>query len=125
MILSGLEGVHHLAAGGETPFLTHHVAAVAQFAADKAGGMPGHERFFVAREQVCRMLAQLLNVDATDIALLGSSSAGMIQVVSVYDWRSGDEVVTVDDEYPSGRYLFTWLARYGVTAVMPAYDPES
>jgi selenocysteine lyase/cysteine desulfurase len=70
------------------------------------------------------MLAQMLNVEASDIALVGSSSAGMIQVVSAYDWQSGDEVVTVDDEYPSGRYLFTWLARYGVTAVMPAYDPN-
>jgi selenocysteine lyase/cysteine desulfurase len=120
----GIEGVHHLAAGGETPFLKHHLAAVAQFATDKAGGMLGRERFFVARERVCTMLAQMLNVEATDVALVGSSSAGMIQVVSAYDWRSGDEVVTVDDEYPSGRYLFTWLARYGVTAVMPAYDPN-
>jgi hypothetical protein len=120
----GIDGVHHLAAGGETPFLKHHLAAVAQFATDKAGGMPGRERFFAARERVCTMLAQMLNVEATDVALLGSSSAGMIQVVSAYDWRSGDEVVTVDDEYPSGRYLFTWLARYGVTAVMPAYDPN-
>ncbi|NBU64336.1 MAG: aminotransferase class I/II-fold pyridoxal phosphate-dependent enzyme [Chloroflexia bacterium] len=120
----GIDGVHHLAAGGETPFLKHHLAAVAQFATDKAGGMPGRERFFASRERVCTMLAQLLNVEAADIALVGSSSAGMIQVVSAYDWRSGDEVVTVDDEYPSGRYLFTWLARYGVTAVMPAYDPH-
>lgn len=120
----GLSGVHHLAAGGETPFLKQHLDAVAQFATDKARGMAGRERFFAARVRVCTMLAALLNVEVADVALVGSSSAAMIQVVSAYDWRSGDEVVTVDDEYPSGRYLFAWLTRYGVTAVMPAYHPN-
>ena len=122
----GISNVAHLAAGGETPQLKSHFAAMAQFAYDKALGMPGRERFFAVRHRVATMLAQLMNVPAHDIAFVGSSSAGMVQIVSAFDWRPGDEVVVVDDEYPSGRYLFRWLERYGVVTRQPAYhaDPD-
>lgn len=118
----GIDDVAHLAAGGETPQLKSHLAAMAQFAYDKALGMPGRERFFAVRTRVAQLLAGMLNVSADDIAFVGSSSAGMTQVVSAFDWKPGDEVIVVDDEYPSGRYLFTWLERFGVRVVMPAYD---
>lgn len=122
----GIRDVAHLAAGGETPQLKSHLAAMAQFATDKSMGMPGRERFFAVRQRVAAKLAQLMNVPASDVAFVGSSSAAMTQIVSAIDWRPGDEVVVVDDEYPSGRYLFRWLERYGVVTRQPAYhqDPD-
>jgi cysteine desulfurase/selenocysteine lyase len=120
----GIHDVAHLAAGGETPQLKSHLAAMAQFATDKALGMPGRERFFAVRQRVAHLLAQMLNVPAADIGFVGSSSAGMIQVVAALHWQPGDEVLVVDDEYPSGRYLFAWLARYGVTCRFAAYHPD-
>lgn len=120
----GIEGVAHLAAGGETPQLKSHLTAMAQFAHDKALGMPGRERFFAVRRRTAALVAGMLNVPADDVAFVGSSSAGLTQVVSAFDWRAGDEVVVVDDEYPSGRYLFRWLERFGVHPVMPAYDAD-
>lgn len=121
----GLEGVHHLAAGGETPMLKSHLAVAAEFMHDKALGMPGRERFFAKRRQACQMLAEMLNVTADDVSLLGSSSAGIVQVVCALDWQPGDEVVVVDDEYPSGRYAFAWLERFQVRVNMPAYHPDA
>lgn len=121
----GLDGVHHLAAGGETPMLKSHLAVAAEFIHDKALGMPGRERFFAKRQRVCERLADMLNVTAHDISLLGSSSAGIVQVVCALDWQPGDEVVVVDDEYPSGRYAFAWLERFAVTVTMPAYHPDA
>ncbi|MFZ9858776.1 MAG: aminotransferase class V-fold PLP-dependent enzyme [Roseiflexaceae bacterium] len=118
----GLEGVHHLAAGGETPMLKSHLDAIAQFAADKALGMHGRERFFAVRQRAAHQLASMLSVDAGDIAFVGSSSAGINQVTHALHWQSGDEVVVVDDEYPSGRYAFVWLRRFGVRVVLPAYQ---
>lgn len=120
----GISAVAHLAAGGETPQLKSHLAAMAQFANDKALGMPGRERFFAVRQRVATQLAHMLNVPAADIGFVGSSSAGMIQVVAAMHWQDADEVVVVDDEYPSGRYLFAWLARFGVRARFPAYHPD-
>lgn len=117
----GLEGVHHLAAGGETPMLKSHMDAMAQFANDKALGMPGRERFFAVRQRAAQQLATMMSVDTGDIAFVGSSSAGIIQVTHAFEWQSGDEVVVVDDEYPSGRYAFVWLRRFGVKVVMPEY----
>lgn len=118
----GLEGVHHLAAGGETPMLKSHFDAMAQFAADKALGMPGRERFFAVRQRAAQQLAAMMSIDAGDVAFMGSSSAGIVQVVHAMHWQHGDEVVVVDDEYPSGRYVFVWLRRFGVKVVMPAYQ---
>lgn len=120
----GLEGVHHLAAGGETPMLKSHFEAMAQFASDKAIGMPGRERFFAVRQRTAQQLADMMSVTPGDIAFVGSSSAGISQVVQALHWQPGDEVVVVDDEYPSGRYAFVWLRRFGVRVVMPAYQPN-
>lgn len=118
----GLDGVYHLAAGGETPMLKSHIDAMTQFATDKALGMPGRERFFAVRQRTAQQLASMMSVDAGDIAFVGSSSAGINQVTHALHWQSGDEVVVVDDEYPSGRYAFVWLRRFGVRVVMPAYQ---
>jgi selenocysteine lyase/cysteine desulfurase len=118
----GLESVHHLAAGGETPMLKSHFEAMAQFAVDKSLGMPGRERFFAVRQRAAQQIASMMSVDAGDVAFVGSSSAGIIQVVNALHWQSGDEVVVVDDEYPSGRYAFVWLRRFGVKVVMPPYS---
>ncbi len=120
----GLESAIHLAAGGETPMLVSHRDAMDEFMRDKAAGMPGRVRFFAKRRACAQQVAQMLNVEADDIAFVGSSSAGITSIVSSYAWREGDEVITVDDEYPTGRYVFGWLRRMGVVAVMPAYDPN-
>lgn len=121
----GLDGIHHLAAGGETPMLKSHLAVAAEFMHDKALGMPGRERFFAKRQRACQILATMLNVTPHDISLLGSSSAGIVQVVCALAWHPGDEVIVIDDEYPSGRYAFTWLERFGVTVKMPAYHADA
>lgn len=120
----GLDGMIHLAAGGETPVLRSHQDAVAQFFHDKADGMAGRERFFAKRAACAAAVASLLHGEAADIAFVGSSSAGITSIVSAYPWQPGDEVITVTDEYPSGRYMFRWLERYGVSFVTPAYDPD-
>lgn len=70
----GIHDVAHLAAGGETPQLKSHLAAMAQFATDKALGMPGRERFFAVRQRVAHLLAQMLNVPAADIGFVDRKS---------------------------------------------------
>lgn len=120
----GLDGIVHLAAGGETPMLATHRDAIELFMHDKASGMPGRERFFATRIECAQRVAAMLKVEAADIAFVGSSSAGITSIVSAFDWHAGDEVICVDDEYPSGRYVFGWLQRYGVVPVVPPYHSD-
>jgi selenocysteine lyase/cysteine desulfurase len=118
-----LEGVVHLAAGGETPLLRRHLDAMVRFATDKGGGMPGRERFWAVRERACRRLATLLGLDAGDIALVGSASEGIGQVISSFDWRPGDAVVVGATEFPSGLFGLSRLQALGVELrVVPARD---
>jgi len=110
----GLEGIAHLAAGGETPLLQRHTAAMARFAADKAAGLAGRARFDATRERVRERLAGMLGMQPADFALLGSSSEGIAQVLSAIDWRPGDVVVTAENEFHSGLYALARLRALGV-----------
>jgi cysteine desulfurase/selenocysteine lyase len=110
----GLEGVAHLAAGGETPLLRRHLDAAACFAADKALGLAGRERFEAVRERVRARLAAMLGMQPGDFALLGSASQGIAQVISSIRWRAGDNVVTAGMEFQSGLYALARLRELGV-----------
>ena len=110
----GLEGVVHLAAGGETPLLARHQAAFQRFGADKASGLARREGFDQTHARVRAHLARLLTMQPTDIALLGSASEGIAQVLSALDWQPGDTVVTAENEFPSGLYALARLRALGV-----------
>jgi selenocysteine lyase/cysteine desulfurase len=109
---SGIESVAHLAAGGETPALVSHQAALARFLADKSGSMPGRERMFATVARLKADLGRLLGVPAADIGLLASASEGLFVAARGFDWRPGDNVVVALSEFPS--VLHAWRAADGV-----------
>jgi len=105
---SGIETIAHLAAGGETPALVSHQAALARFLADKSGSMPGRERMFATVARLKADLGRLLGVPAADIGLLASASEGLFVAARGFDWRPGDNVVVALSEFPS--VLHAWRA---------------
>jgi cysteine desulfurase / selenocysteine lyase len=108
----GLADIAHLAAGGETPFLHSHLAAISRFAHDKSAGMAGRLRMFAIVARLKERLASLLGADAKDIALLASASEGLFVAARGIDWRDGDNAVVALSEYPS--VLHAWRAIPGV-----------
>ena len=58
--------------------------------------------------------ADLINADADEIALVPHTTAGINLVAEGLDWQSGDNVVTLDDEFPSNLYPWMHLKRLGV-----------
>lgn len=119
----GLEGVAHFAAGGETPVLRRHLEAAARFAQDKGGGMAGRERFWDVRARAAERLAAMLGMHPGDIAMVGSASEGIGQVVSSFEWKPGDSVVVGATEFPSGVFGLARLRALGVEVrVVPARD---
>jgi selenocysteine lyase/cysteine desulfurase len=117
----GIDGVAHLCTGGEAPVLRSHLEALERFALDKSDGMAGRERMFETYRQAKRNLSDLVSRPAGEIALLGSASDGVNVVAQSLDWRSGDNLVVADLEFPSLIYPFTRLHSRGVELrVVPA-----
>jgi selenocysteine lyase/cysteine desulfurase len=117
----GLAGVAHLCAGGEAPVLRSHLEALARFAADKGDGMAGRERMFETYRSAKLHLSWLVDRPASDIALLAHASEGVNLVAQSLDWRSGDNIVVADVEFPSMVYPWAHLNRFGVEIrVVPA-----
>jgi cysteine desulfurase/selenocysteine lyase len=57
--------------------------------------------------------AQLVHCDASDIAFVISAATGLASLVQGLTWEPGDEVLTLDDEFPNQLYVSSVLARFG------------
>jgi len=58
--------------------------------------------------------ARLIGAESDQIALLPNTTCGINLVAEGLDWRAGDNVVTLDDEFPSNLYPWMHLADRGV-----------
>ena len=56
---------------------------------------------------------RLVHCDASDIAFVISASTGLAALVLGLPWRPGDEVLTLDDEFPNQLYVSAMLSRFG------------
>jgi selenocysteine lyase/cysteine desulfurase len=56
----------------------------------------------------------MIGAHADEIALVGNTTAGISLVAEGIDWRPGDNVVTLADEFPSNVYPWFNLAERGV-----------
>jgi selenocysteine lyase/cysteine desulfurase len=57
--------------------------------------------------------ARLVHCEATDIAFVINASTGLAALLLGLPWQSGDEVLTLDDEFPNQLYVSSVLARFG------------
>lgn len=58
--------------------------------------------------------AELVGGSADEIALVPNTTAGINLVAEGFPWQPGDNVVTLDDEFPSNQYPWMHLERRGV-----------
>jgi cysteine desulfurase / selenocysteine lyase len=67
--------------------------------------------------------AGMLNASAEEIALTWSTTAGVNFVAEGFPWQEGDNVVTLEDEYPANQYPWLHLEDRGVeTRRVPVVD---
>jgi cysteine desulfurase/selenocysteine lyase len=110
----GLEGIAHLAAGGETPMLKSHMNAVQQFMEDKGRGELARDLEAEKLEQARGKCARLFSASPDEITFLSNATEGINNVVFGLNWKQGDNVVVVDVEFPSGLLPWTQLRQQGV-----------
>ncbi len=65
-------------------------------------------------EEARTLAARLLGADASEIALVRSTTEGVGLVAEGYPWTEGDNVVTLANEFPSNLYPWMNLASRGV-----------
>ena len=61
-----------------------------------------------------RSLAQLLNAEPDEIAFTKNTSEGVCTFANGLDWRSGDEIVSIEGEFPSNYFAWKALEKRGV-----------
>ena len=110
----GLEEITHLCAGGESPTLKSHRAAVERFFSDKAMGEGSRERMEETVNRCKQKVSDLLGVSPDNIAFISTSSEGINLLTYGLKWRSGDNVVVCDVEFPSDVLPWTRLKEQGV-----------
>ena len=110
----GLDGLTHLASGGQSPVLTRHLAALERYARAKGTGLAGQRVNEATRARVAAKVAVLIGAEADDIGFPSSVAHGVSLLADSLDWRPGDNVVLEGWEFPS--LLLPWLAqeRHGV-----------
>ena len=80
--------------------------------------------WFNDMDDVRQACAQLLNCKGSDIAFVPSASTALSYLIQGLDWKPGDEVLTLEGEFPNQLYQNAALARFGVTlkfATWPAF----
>ena len=110
----GLEEITHLCAGGESPTLKSHRAAVERFFSDKAMGEGSRERMEETVNRCKQKVGDLLGISPDNIAFISTSSEGINLLAYGLKWRSGDNVVVCDVEFPSDVLPWTRLKEQGV-----------
>ena len=69
--------------------------------------------WFDDMDEIREKCAQLVNCEAADIAFVINASTGLSALLLGLSWQPGDEVLTVDDEFPNQLYVSSVLARFG------------
>lgn len=72
---------------------------------------------FTDMDRVRGKIAQLIGAEGEDIALSPSTAHGLSILLNGIDWKTGDRIVTFDNEFPDSLYGASWLARKGVEVV--------
>ncbi len=95
------EGVAHVCAGGEPPFLFAHDAALLQYAIDKSSGMPGRTAMEAQVSRAQARIAARWGAGADEIGFVSSVADGVAMVAESLVFAPGDNIVVDALEYPS------------------------
>lgn len=105
----------HLNHSGVSPVPTRVVHAVQQYIADVTIVDETREARRTQRlADVRASFARLIGADAREVAFVSNTSEGISFIASAIRWSPGDNVVTVDGDYPTNIYPWWGQRRFGV-----------
>lgn len=119
--------LNHAALG---PWPRRTVAAVQTFAAENGRqGSRDYGRWLITEQRLRERLARLIGAPSgADVALTKNTSEALSMVAHGLDWRAGDNLVSIAQEFPSNRLVWESLAPLGVELrlldLTASQDPE-
>lgn len=122
-------GLRYLNHAAVAPWPLRAARAVSAFAEKNATlGARDYPQWLTVERSLRQRLTRLLNAPTSaDIALVKNTSEALSFVAFGLDWRSGDQIVISDEEFPSNRVVWEALQPYGVEVVqvsLKGADPE-
>ena len=113
-----------------SPWPAAVVQAMRAFVHDNAAHGPLHyDRWLATERRLRERAARLLDAERTDdVALIKNTSEGLSLIASGLDWRPGDRMLCVADEFPSNHLPWIHLVPDHVDVVEVPFstsDPES
>ncbi|WP_089724250.1 aminotransferase class V-fold PLP-dependent enzyme [Candidatus Thiosymbion oneisti] len=98
------------------PWPRRTVAAVARFAQENGTrGAADYARWIRTETRLRGRLAELIKAPSpADVALVKNTSEGLSVIAYGIDWKSGDNVVGIAQEFPSNRIVWESLGTQGV-----------
>jgi cysteine desulfurase/selenocysteine lyase len=113
------EHLTHLNHAGVSPVSRRVAAAVTDFMTEAMMIDAARQRQWESRSEAIRAaFAGLVGAQPEEIAFVKNTSEGLSLVAAGLDWHSGDNVIAVQDEYPSNVYPWFGLRRWGVETRM-------
>lgn len=89
-------------------------------------GARDYPDWMVVEQRLRERLMRLLNAPSTDdIALVKNTSEALSFVAFGLDWKTGDQIVISDEEFPSNRIVWEALAPQGVEVIQVSLKGEN
>lgn len=122
-------GLRYLNHAAVAPWPLRAARAVSAFAEQNATlGARDYPQWLTVERSLRQRLTRLLNAPSSaDVALVKNTSEALSFVAFGLDWKSGDQIVISDEEFPSNRVVWEALQPYGVEVVqvnLRGADPE-
>jgi selenocysteine lyase/cysteine desulfurase len=73
--------------------------------------------WFDDMDRIRGKVGQLIGCQASDVAFIQNASSGLAILLAGLKWRTGDTVVTLENEFPNNLYAPALLQAHGVTMV--------
>jgi L-cysteine/cystine lyase len=109
--IPALQNTIYLNSGGSAPSPSTVVSAITSYLVQQSREGPFSPPMFKEEHRVEKglrqSLAQMIGATEEEVVLTGNTTDGIDIVAGGMDWRSGDEVVTCDQEHSSG--LLPWF----------------
>lgn len=112
-------GLRYLNHAAVAPWPKRAATAVTRFAQENVLlGARDYPDWMIVEQRLRERLMRLMNAPSTDdIALVKNTSEALSFVAFGLDWKSGDQIVISDEEFPSNRIVWEALKPQGVEVI--------
>ena len=110
------KGIIYFNHSSDSPISTEVKKATLDFVNSRSDDCDFDYKLFLKRmEETKQLLAEMMNCSSDRIAFSENTSTGLNILAQGIEWKSGDEILLNDVEFPANVYPFLNLEKKGVT----------